>query len=164
MDHPSPIPPNANTSLQSRVGGRTYPYAVGRNGRPIGVTLIAIWFFLSSIATVVLFFRLPRYDGWMCLMFFTAVIGIVLSFGLWRMSSWARRATLICTGISIVLDLIGIFPIDFSYLLSGADIEPFGLGFWNTFMLNYFLGTAVAFLILVYMALPRIQRAFGDRW
>jgi hypothetical protein len=132
--------------------------------RPLGVSLVATWFFLSSIATTVLFFRLPRYDGWMCLVFFTAVVGIVLSLALWRMSSWARRATLICTGISLVLDWTGVFPSNLSYLLSGTEIEPFGLGFWPTFALDSLLGTAIAFLIIVYMALPRVQRAFGDRW
>src|SRR3954463_12719714 len=102
--------------------------------RPLGVSIVAIWFLLSSLATVWLFFRLPKSDGWQCLILFTALVGIWLSFGLWRMARWARRATLICTGLSLILDWTGIFPSNLNHMLQGSDGRFLDLRFWDTWI------------------------------
>lgn len=73
----------------------------------------------------------------------TAIVELIVAFGLWKLRSWAWLLAIIAVGMNVVNGVLGIF--------SG--------GLW-TFCCGLF-GLIIPVAILVYLFRPEVRRAFG---
>ncbi len=102
-----------------------------REYRPIGVTLIAVFFIIAGVlgtisALGVLFIPLPApFGNWLIpiglLGILFGVLHIAVGWGLLEVRDWARIAALLFSALGLVLNLLGGFS-----LLFGFSLEPFG--------------------------------------
>lgn len=73
----------------------------------------------------------------------TAIVELVVAFGLWKLRPWAWLLAIIAVGLNVVGGVLGMF--------SG--------GFW-TFCCGLF-GLIIPASILIYLFRPHVRRAFG---
>jgi hypothetical protein len=116
--------------------------------RPLGVTLIALRDFLGVAASLILIWLLGSNTGGpsntasilgtlTCLLMLSALLGIFLGFGLWRMRPWARITQITFSILSIIFS---------------AFLPSIGGG--------QLLGALVDCLIVFYLLQPRVGAAF----
>lgn len=145
-----------------------------RTQRPTGVSILAIWYFLAGVATVVsaigmLFAPLPTIPGLQTLTTYQIIGGLVwliigvlqfaTGWGLWELRKWAHTMATVFAALGLLGDLIaGIM------LLVGVDIAGFRLSAPGPAVGCLILALINGLIIYYLQFHPEVTEAFGEKF
>ena len=87
--------------------------------RPLGVTLLASFFFVQSIINLLIVYSYYMLGASIFPIVYYSVdciAGIVLAYGMWRGFMWSKIGTMILSGVEILIGVLGT--------VVAIDIEP----------------------------------------
>lgn len=120
--------------------------------RPLGVTLIAIWYgislFLTSLGMAFQRHPLPTLIGWL--------LGIAMIWGLFAMTPWGRILAICLTFLSAIVNYMG--------LMRGTSGGPFwfvSISIGSISVGGNFIWLFVQATIIYYLLRPEIAAKFG---
>lgn len=136
--------------------------------RPAGIVFIVVWLFLNGLsalaATAAPLFALDMFNtvglsGAVPLLGALVTLAIAVAYfamawGLWELRDWARLATMIISGIGLVLGLIAAAMFLFGVEIMGIRLSFPGIG------IGFLIGAVINGLVIWYLLKPNVQTLY----
>lgn len=136
--------------------------------RPAGIVFIVVWLFLNGLsalaATAAPLFALDLFNT-VGLSGAAPILGAVvtlaiavayfaMAWGLWELRDWARLATMIVSGIGLILGLIAAAMFLFGIEVMGIRLSFPGIG------VGFLIGAVINGLVIWYLLKPNVQALY----